>query len=100
MPRKILRLIRQNIRFTRKLKKGLKPFFKRSAKCRDQENSILEIAGKAKEIKGDKLPKVTNLLVKSLNDRASPALGRVTTRVRVPLLQGPQSPCLGNKEMS
>ena len=29
----------------------------KSAKCRDQGNLIPEVAGKAKKIKGDKLPK-------------------------------------------
>ena len=49
-----------------------------------QGKLIPEIAGKAKKIKGDKFSKVTSLLVKSLDDRDSPALGRVMTRVGVP----------------
>jgi len=93
-PRKIVRLIRQNISFARKLKRA-ETLLQGSAKCRDKGNSIPEIAGKVIEIKGDKLPKVTNLLVKSLDDRASPALGQVTTRVRVPTTSGTSVSLLG-----
>ena len=56
-PRKVLRLIRQNTSFSRKLKKVLKLFSKDQAKRGDQENLIPEIDGKAKNIKADKLPK-------------------------------------------
>jgi len=75
--------------------KRAETLLQRSAKCRDQGNSIPEIAGKVKEIKGDKLPKVTNLLVKSLDDQALPALGRVTTRVRVLTTSGISVSLLG-----
>ena len=52
----------------------------------DQGKSIPEVAGKANKIKGDELPKITSLVVKSLDNRDSPALGRVMTRVGVPII--------------
>ena len=70
-----------SLSFARKLEKA-KTFLQIFAKCEDQENSIPKIAGKAK-IEGDKLPKVTNSLVESLNKRDSPAIDRITTRVKV-----------------
>ena len=57
-------------------------FLQRFTKCKNQGNSILEIADKAK-IEGDKLPKVTNSLAKSLNRWDSPAIDRMTTKVKV-----------------
>jgi len=47
--------------------------------------SIPEVAGKAK-IKGGKLPKVAIPLVKSLDDRDSPVLGQLVTRVGAPTI--------------
>ena len=73
----------ENASFAEKLENRAETLFWKSAKCKDQGNLIPEIAGKAKKIKGDKLPKVTSPLVKSLDDRDSPALGQVMTRVGV-----------------
>ena len=66
----------KNTSFAVKLENRAETLFWKSAKCRNQGNSIPVIAGKAKKIKGDKLSKVTSPLVTSLDDRDSPILGQ------------------------
>jgi len=75
-----------SLSFARKLEKA-KTFSQKLVKCEDQRNSIPEKAGKAK-IEGDKLPKVTNSLVESLNSYNSPTIGQVTTGVKVFVASG------------
>ena len=75
-----------SINLVRKLEKA-EIFLQRFAICENQGNSIPKIAGKAK-IEGDRLSKVTNSLAESLNSRDSPAIGRMTTKVKVSVASG------------
>ena len=47
----------KNASFAEKLENKAETLFWKLAKCEDQGNLIPKIAGKAKKIKGDKLPK-------------------------------------------
>ena len=78
----------ENASFAEKLKNRVETLSLKvnQIQSEDQGKSIPEVAGKAKKIKGDKLPKVTNLLVESLDDRDTPVLGRLMIRMGAPTI--------------
>ena len=80
-PEKCLRLVRKVLVLPGSLKR-LKTFLQKVTKCKDQVNSIPKIT------EGDKLPKITNYLVESLNSRDSQVMGQVTTGVNASVASG------------